>query len=167
MAYNLGKKFEDRVKKDWEEQFPNTFFIRLPDQQSRYKGQSSNVSDFLGFVNGKLFPIECKETKETTFNFKMNLGVGDTKRKTKSQYERLLEHKDDENTYPGVILWFSKFNVIVWLDITKIEQMVKDDLKSFNIKMIEDNSYNVIVVPTRKLRTFLQCDFSFFRDYSR
>ena len=167
MAYSLGKKFEEKVKEDWEKQFPNNFFTRLPDQQSRYKGQSSNICDFIGFVNKKLFLIECKETKETTFNFKMNLGVGDTTKKRKSQYERLLEHKNEEDTYPGVLLWFSSYDVIVWLDITKIEKMIDDGLKSFNVKMIEDNTYDVVIVPTKKLVRFLQCDFSFFINYSR
>lgn len=68
MAKSLGKKFEDKVKEDWERTFPTSFIYRLQDQQSKYFGQSSNVSDYIGFVNKKLFLIECKETKETTFN---------------------------------------------------------------------------------------------------
>ena len=47
---NLGKKFEDNVKKDWVRTFPKSFFIRLPDQQSRYFGQSGNICDYIGFV---------------------------------------------------------------------------------------------------------------------
>lgn len=161
---NLGKKFEEKVKEDWERIFPKTFFTRLPDQQSRYFGQSGNICDYIGFVNCKLFLMECKETKETTFNFKSNLGVGNVeKTKSKSQYERLLEHKDDENTYPGVLLWFSSFDKVVWLNIGEIERMVNDGLKSFNVKMIDNCNYNVYTIPATKLRTFMRCDFEIFR----
>lgn len=161
---DLGKQFEGKVKKDWERIFPKTFFHRLKDQQSRYKGQSGNLCDHLGFVGGKLFLIECKETKETTFNFKSNLGVGNKeKEKSKSQYERLLEHKDDENTYPGVLLWFSSFDKVVWLNIGEIERMINDGLKSFNVKMIENCNYNIYQIPATKLRTFMRCDFTIFK----
>lgn len=151
---NLGKKFEDNVKKDWVRTFPKSFFIRLPDQQSRYFGQSSNICDYIGFINKKLFLIECKETKETTFNFQAKL----------SQYDKLLEQKNKDDTYPGVLLWFSAFDKVVWLNICEIEKMRNDGLKSFNIKMIDNCDYNVYVVPSTKLRTFMRCDFTIFKE---
>lgn len=153
MATSLGKKFEDKVKEDWERTFPTSFFIRLPDQQSRYFGQSSNICDYIGFVNKKLFLIECKETKETTFNFSAKL----------RQYDKLLEQKDKDDTYPGVLLWFSNFDVVVWLNICEIEKMINDGLKSFNIKMVDDCNYNIYKIPATKMRTFMKCDFTIFK----
>lgn len=94
MAVSLGKKFETKVKEDWERTFPTSFIYRLPDQQSRYFGQSSNVSDYIAFTNKKLFLIECKETKETTFNFEAKL----------RQYNDLLAQDKYDDTYPGVLL---------------------------------------------------------------
>ena len=156
MAKSLGKKFEDKVKEDWERTFPTSFLYRLQDQQSKYFGQSSNVSDYIGFVNKKLFLIECKETKETTFNWaKLR------------QYDDLLAQDDKDDTYPGVILWFSAFDKVVWLNICEIKQMKEDGLKSFNIKMIDNCDYNVYTIPATKLRTFMRCDLSIFRDIEK
>lgn len=36
----------------------------------------------------------------------------------------------------------------------------KDNKKSFNIKMLESNEYKAIIIPTKKLRTFLESDFT-------
>lgn len=149
---NLGKKFEDKVKEDWERTFPTSFFIRLPDQQSRYYGQSSNICDYIGFVNKKLFLIECKETKETTFNFEAKL----------RQYDKLLEQDNKDDTYPGVLLWFSSFDIVVWLNISEIKKMKDDGLKSFNVKMVDKCDYLVYNIPATKMRTYMKCDFTIF-----
>lgn len=156
MAYNLGKKFEDKVKRDWALSLPGRTLIRLADQQSRYKGQSSNVSDYIGHAFNKMWLIECKETKENTFNFAKL-----------TQYDRLLEHKDEENTLPGVLLWFSKHNVIIWVNIGVIEQMKLDGKKSINIKDVENQTYKLYVIPTKKLITFLRCDFTYFENIEK
>ena len=42
--------------------------------------------------------------------------------------------------------------------------MVNDGLKSFNVKMIDDCNYNVYVIPSTKLRTFMRCDFTIFKE---
>ena len=69
MATNLGKKFEEKFSFDWKKCFPNTFLYRLKDQMTGYKITSQNPCDFLAFNNKKLWMLECKETKENTFNF--------------------------------------------------------------------------------------------------
>ena len=90
---NKGKKFEANVERDWKRTLPKKLILRLPDQQSGYKGSSSNICDFIGFTNKKLFMIECKETDENTFNFAKL-----------TQYDKLLEYKDYEDVYPGVLI---------------------------------------------------------------
>ena len=52
---NLGKAFEERVKKDWLRCFPDTLCYRLPDQQSGYAGGGgSNPCDFFCFTGNVL-----------------------------------------------------------------------------------------------------------------
>lgn len=156
MAYSLGKKFEERVKKDWEETLPNSLILRLADQQSGYYGQSSNPSDYIGFTNKKLFLIECKETKENTFNFAKL-----------TQYEKLVEYNKYDDTYPGLLLWFSKHDKVIWVNISEIVKMKNDGNKSINIKMLDDNKYIIHQIPAVKLRTFMRCDFTYFNSIQK
>ncbi len=151
MTYSLGKKFEAKVKGDWETSLPDNTIIRLPDQQSRYYGQSRNICDYLGFAFSKLFMIECKETKENTFNFAKL-----------TQYEDLLEYDNKLGTYPGVLLWFSKHDVVIWVNVRTIKQMKNDGKKSINIKDVLEDKYKFYIISTEKLRTFMKCDFNKF-----
>lgn len=151
MAYSLGKKFEARVKGDWDTSLPDNTIIRLPDQQSRYYGQSRNPCDYLGFAFDKLFMIECKETKENTFNFAKL-----------TQYEELLSYDNKLGTYPGVLLWFSKHDVVIWANVRTIKQMKDDGKKSINIKDVRENTYGLYIISTERLRTFMRIDFNCF-----
>lgn len=67
MPMNKGKKFEEQVREDLGKTFPNSFILRLPDQQSGYYGSSKNICDFILYVNGTLFLLECKSHKGNTF----------------------------------------------------------------------------------------------------
>lgn len=156
MIYNLGKKFEERVKKDWELSLPSKLIFRLKDQQSGYYGQSSNPCDYFGFTNSKLFMIECKETKGNTFNFAKL-----------TQYDDLLAHDKYDDVYPGALIWFSERDVVVWANISEIKKMIDDGKKSINVKMLETDEYKLYVIPTTKLRTFLRCDFTIFNDIEK
>lgn len=150
MAINRGKEFEKRSLEDFKRAFPNSFTIRVPDQQSRYKGASSNICDILSYANGRLYLCECKSTNENTFNFaKLR------------QYELMVEHKDREGVFPGVLLWFVKLDLIVWVPVSEIEKMMMDGKKSVHPKYLETNEYKLYKVPAKKLRTFFKCDLSF------
>lgn len=93
MPINRGKIWERCFQESWEETFPNSFILRLPDQQSGYLGTSRNICDFIGFTNGKLYLIECKSIKGNT------LPLSNLK-----QYERLLSYKGIKDVRIGFIV---------------------------------------------------------------
>lgn len=149
MAVNRGKAFEQKVKEDWKKTFPDSVIIRLPDQMSGYKGSSANVSDFIGFNQTKLFLLEAKTTQINTFPL-TNL----------RQYNDLLAYKNITNVYPGVILWFIKHDKIIFVPINSIEKMKKDGKKSINVKMLDENVYYMVEIPSKKKKVFLDSDYS-------
>lgn len=146
---SLGKKFEKRFAQDWKESFPNTFLFRLMDQMSGYKLVSANPCDFLAFNNGTLWMLECKETKEGTFNFAKL-----------TQYDLLKTFEGLEGVIPVVVIWFSKFDRIAVVRMSEIEKMKAAGLKSVSVKALGAGEWDVKDVPAKKLRTFLKADYS-------
>lgn len=115
-----------------------------------YKETSGNPCDFLCFPgNNKLFLVECKEHKGASIPFTAI-----------PQYERLLEYKDFPGVYPGVVLWLSEKDIVMWIGIKEMEKMVKDGKKSIGIKMLEDPSYNIMIIPSEKKRIYLESDYT-------
>ena len=151
---SLGKKWEAKFKEDWKKTFPNTFIYRLPDQMSGYKQTSNNPCDFICFANRKLYLVECKEHKGASIPFTAI-----------PQYERLLSFKGFDQVYPGVLIWLSERDIIIWCPIEAMEQMVKDGKKSLGLKTLEEKLYNIIQVPAIKKRTFMEADFSIFKTF--
>lgn len=153
---NKGKKFEANVERDWKRTLPKSVILRIPDQQSGYKGSSSNICDFFGFTNKKLFMIECKETEENTLNFAKL-----------PQYDSLIEYKDYEDVYPGALIWFSSHDKIVWVNVSQLEKMKKDGKKSVNIKMLDEDDYILYEIPSRKKIKYLTSDFTIFNTITK
>lgn len=150
MAQNKGKAWEEKFKHDWKKTFPGTFLFRLKDQMTGYKETSGNPCDFLCYPGeNKLFMVECKEHKGASIPFTAI-----------PQYDRLLEYKDCKNTFPGVMLWLSEKDKVMWISITEMEKMVKDGKKSIGIKMLTDKSYNIIEIPSEKKRVYLDSDYT-------
>ena len=115
-----------------------------------YKETSGNPCDFLCFPGeNKLFMIECKEHKGASIPFTAI-----------PQYERLLEYKDFPGVYPGVMLWLSEKDIVMWIGIKEMEKMVNDGKKSIGIKMLEDSSYNIMIIPSEKKRIYLESDYT-------
>ena len=151
MAINRGKQFEQKFKEDWSKSFPNTFILRLPDQVSGYKFASANICDYICFDGKKLYLIECKSHKGTTFPFSCL-----------RQYDKLICYKDKENIIAGCIVWYTDFDKVIFAPISTIEQMIKDNKKSINIKDID--KYNIIVIPSIKKRVFLDSDYTILKN---
>ena len=150
MAINRGKAWEAKFVQDWEKSFPNTFIFRLKDQMTGYKETSGNPCDFLCFTgNNKLFLVECKEHKGASIPFTAI-----------PQYDRLLKYKGLPGVYPGVMLWLSEKDVILWISINEMEKMVKAGKKSISFKMLSEDTYKILVIPTEKKRTFLEGDYT-------
>ena len=123
--------------------------FRLKDQMTGYKETSGNPCDFLCFPGeNKLFMIECKEHKGASIPFTAI-----------PQYERLLEYKDCPGVYPGVMLWLSEKDIVMWIGIKEMEKMVNDGKKSIGIKMLEDSLYNIMIIPSEKKRIYLESDY--------
>ena len=156
MDNNIGKKFEDRFKKDYQRCFPNTMIYRLPDQQSGYAGGgSSNPCDFLCYPGNCVLMVECKTHKGASISF------NDIR-----QYEKQLDYKGLYKTFPGVLVWFYEKDTIIWVSIEEMEKMVLDGEKSIGLRMIDKKkpykkAYTIYELPATKLRTFMEADINY------
>lgn len=153
---DIGKKFEDRFKTDYKRCFPDTLIYRLPDQQSGYAGGgSTNPCDFICYTGNKVLMVECKAHKGLSIPFTVI-----------PQYERLLDYKGLTKTFPGVIIWFYEKDTVIWVSIEEMEKMVNDGEKSIGLRMIDEkkpykNQYNIVTIPSKKLRTFMESDYNY------
>lgn len=154
-SQELGKKFENRFKQDYKRCFPGTLVYRLPDQMSGYKETSGNPCDFLCYPGDKVLMVECKAHAKASIPFT-----------DIPQYERMLDYKDDYKTYPGVVIWFYDKDIVIWVSIKEMEKMVLDGEKSIGLRMIDNKKpykkqYNILVLPSKKLRTFMETDYTY------
>ena len=142
-----GKAFEEHFKEGWKKSFPDSFILRLPDQMSGYKG-SNNICDFICFNKGILYLIECKVHKGASIPFDKI-----------SQYPKLLEKSNIYGIRAGVLLYlYEKFRVF-YIPATTIKQLKAEGKKSVGIKAF-DEGYNIIEIPSTKLRVFMDSDYS-------
>jgi hypothetical protein len=93
--------------------------------------------------------LECKSHEGNTFPFS-NL----------TQYEKLCGKVGIKGVRAGVVLWFIDHDVICYVPISSITKMKADGKKSVNIKMLSDDTYRIIKIPTVKKRVFLDGDYS-------
>ena len=155
-SQDIGKKFEERFKKDYIQCFPDTLIYRLPDQQSGYAGGgSSNPCDFMCYTGSCVLMVECKAHAKASIPFSAI-----------PQYERLLDYKGKYKTFPGVVVWFYEKDTVIWVSIEEMEKMVNDGEKSIGLRMIDEKkpykkSYNIITLPSKKLRTFMETDYNY------
>ena len=145
---NLGKSFEANFKSNWKKCFPNGFIFRLQDLMSGYKDVSQNPCDFICFENGRLFLVECKETAENTLNFSKI-----------RQFKKLCDFIGIKDVYPGVLIWFSSHDKVIWVDASELVKMQNDGKKSVNIKMLEQKQYNILDFHGELKRVFVECDY--------
>ena len=151
MAVNRGKDFEARVKEDLLKLGADVSLERLPDQMSGYRG-SKNPCDYLCYMYPNLYYLECKTTNENTFPL---AGL--------TQYDELLSRKGRRGVRSGVLLWMVKHDKVLYVPIATFEKIKNDGLKSVNIKMLNDDKYRIIVVPSVKKRIFMDSDYSILK----
>lgn len=153
---DIGKKFEERFRKDYQTQFPGTMIYRLPDQQSGYAGGGGqNPCDFFCYPGSCVLMVECKAHKGASIPFSAI-----------PQYERMLDYKGLYKTYPGVVVWFYDKDIVIWVSIEEMEKMVLDGEKSIGLRMLQNKTsdkkaYNIVVIPSQKLRTFMESDYTY------
>ena len=145
---NRGKKFEERFKKDWIDSVEESFIYRLNDQMSGYLG-SSNVCDFICYKYPCIYLIDTKSIQGNTLPF------SDLR-----QYDQMLKYKDIEGVYVGFIVWFVDHDKVLWIPVQTMEKIKNEDLKSFNINKMKQENYFFLEIPSKKLRTFLNSDYS-------
>lgn len=148
---NRGKQFEQKVKEDLLK-LPDGSLERFPDQMSGYHG-STNPCDFTFYWYPHYYYIETKSTNDNTFPL-ANL----------SQYDKLLERRGRKGVRSGVILWFIKHSKVVYVPISTFEKIKNDGLKSVNIKMLLDDKYRIIEIPSVLKRVFMDSDYSVLND---
>lgn len=151
MALNKGKKFEARIKLDFQK-IPNVSIDRIYDTQSGYK-TISNISDFIVYKYPNIFYIEAKSHKGNTFPLSCL-----------TQYPKLILKKDIPGVRAGVILWMIDHDKILYIPISTFQKLYRDKKKSFNINMIGDKNYKSIIIPAKKLISFFECDFTVLFD---
>ena len=148
MSLNKGKQFESKFKEDWLKTVPNSSIDRLYDQVSGYKFLS-NISDFIGYSYPNIFYLECKTIKGKSFPF-ANL----------SQYEKLTAKVGIKGVRAGVVIWFYEYDKVLYIPISTITQMKKENKKSLNIDLINKEKYRILDIPSTKKRVFMDSDYS-------
>lgn len=150
MARDRGKQFEENFKECWKQTFPDSFIYRLPDQMSGYKTYSKNPCDFIGYVDGKLFLIECKTHSGASIPFE-NI----------TQYGLIKSYVGIPGIRCGVVLWLYEKDIgVIYLPISTISKMKLDGHKSFGIRHLDDDKYFSLVLPGQKKRVFWDVDYS-------
>ena len=144
---SLGKKFEQKFKEDFLKISGSTI-DRLYDVTMGYK-KISQVSDFIGYCFPYIFYLECKTIRGKSFPFS-NL----------TQYEKLLEKDGIKGVITGVIIWYYEQDIVGFIPISAICQLKKEGKKSLNVQLIIEEKYNIINIPSKKLRTFMDSDYS-------
>ena len=147
MAINKGKQFEERFKKDWLESFPNSTITRLYDNTSGYVA-ISNISDYICYNHPYQFFIECKSHKGASIPFDKI-----------TQYDKMKDVVGIKGVRAGVVLWLYDKDKVFYIPISTITEMKKDDKKSVGLKAVEEG-YNIIEIPSEKLRVFMKSDYS-------
>ena len=154
MAINAGKKFELKVREDLKK-VPGISSDRLVDAQNGFFGVK-NISDLIFYRYPFICYGEIKSHKGNTFPI-TNL----------TQYDKLIEKKDIKGVRAGVILWLIDHNHVIWIPIETFEKMKSDGLKSFNIKMLDDNpsNYKFYDIPSTLRRVFMDTDYNKLFEY--
>lgn len=145
---SFGKQFEQKFRENWITSMPGSFILRLNDQVSGYNN-SNNLSDFICFTKGILFPIETKSIQKVSFPF-TNL----------VQYDRMEAVCDLEGVLPLVVMWFVNSDRVLAVPIKTIRKMKKHGLKSLNPNTVDREKYYMVDIPSVKLRTFMNSDYS-------
>lgn len=142
---NLGKQFELKFKEDFSK-IPESTIDRIYDVTTGYKS-ISNVCDFICYKYPNIFYIECKSHKGASFPF-VNL----------TQYSKLKDKVEIKGVRAGVILWLYEKDLVLYVPISTISQMMTDGKKSVGIRDLD--KYNIIKIPSIKKRVFMDSDYS-------
>lgn len=150
---NRGKEFEGQFQDDWKRCFDNKkLCFRLKDDVSHKKGTAKNPCDFICEANGHVYMVETKSHYENRFPWT-----------SFSQLDLLEDYIDVDNCRPTLVVWYIDYDVVVWIPVKTVVQMIDDGYKAFNLRELseyEQNDYKYLFVPTvKKKRVFLDSDY--------
>ena len=151
MANNRGKQFETKMREDWKNTMSKCI-DRLYDSMSGYVS-ISNISDFIAFKKPNIFYLECKSHEGNTFPISCL-----------TQYDKLTCKVGIDGVRAGVILWMIDHDTVLYVPISTFTKLINDGKKSFNIKMVGDENYPSLVIPSVKKRVFMDSDYSCMAD---
>ena len=143
---NYGKQFENKFRQDWNNSFPGTFLLRLNDQVSGYKYTSANLCDFIAYVDGKLFLLECKSHAGASLPFS-----------SVSQYDRLKQFVGIPGIRVGIILWLYEKDKCLYVPIKTVTKLLSNNEQSVGIRHL--GTEELIDIPSKKKRVFLDSDY--------
>ena len=146
---NRAKQFEGKFKSDWQQNFPQSFILRLHDQMSGYKVQSRNICDYICFENRTLFLIECKTHSGASIPFD-----------DIPQYDLMKDYVGLPNVRTGIVLWLYEKDIgILYIPISTITKLKEKGEKSIGIRHLKQD-YKIISLPSEKRRVYYDCDYS-------
>lgn len=144
MSKNLGKRFEEDLKKS----VPDKYFVyRLRDSAGAWQGGSntrftaSNICDFIVFANGWIHLLELKSHKGASIPIapKQNdkgkithYGVIKV-----NQVKGLEKEYKKDHVNAGFIFNLSEKEKTYFVTIPEVEQAIKEDKKSLNLEWLE------------------------------
>lgn len=147
MAFNRGKQWEEKVRKDLLK-LPDVCIERVPDQVTGHRITSQNACDFYMYLYPHFYYIECKSVNGNTFSVDF------------AQYDRLLVRAGHKGVRAGVLLWWVPHQKVAYIPIKTFEKLKNDDKKSVNIKMLGTDDYRIIEIPSSTKRVYPDCDYS-------
>lgn len=148
MAKNYGKKFEAKFQEDFLRSIPGSIATRLPDQVSGYAG-SKNICDFICYKYPNIFYIECKSHSGASIPIH-NI----------TQYESLKAFQGVPGVIAGVVLWLYEKQTVLFIPIKTITQLITAGESSIGIRHLNNSEYNIIEIPGKLKRTFIDSDYS-------
>lgn len=152
MPVNRGVDFEHKFKEDWLRSFPNSLCYKIPNQMSGMR-TINNWADFLCFFGEKLYFIDCKAHSGASIPFD-----------AMPQFERLNKLKNIPNMVTGFVVWLYDKDTVTFVPTYTVEKLKNDGKKSINPKTIDRELYYIVDIPSKKLRTFMQSDYSVMRN---
>lgn len=148
MAYNVGKKFEEKFKIDFLKVDGSTI-DRLYDTMNGYKS-ISQISDFIGYIYPNIYYLECKSHKGASIPIQ-NI----------TQYEKLKGKVGIPGVRVGVILWLYEKDKVLYVPVSTITELIQDGEKSIGIRHLSE--YNIFEIPSVKKITYMDSDYSVLR----
>lgn len=153
MSENVGKKFEDVVKRCFEK-VDGVFIERIHDQTTGFSG-SKNGCDFHVYKFPYFLYLECKSVHGNTLNWR-NI--------TDNQWASMDKWSKVDGVIAGVLVWFVDRDITAFIPIESMKWLRHLGAKSVHADrdIINNADFTCIILGGRKLRKFFDYDMESF-----